>query len=116
MSLKIYVSAFPTLVSISVCYSWMLSISLSISISEHYLFFRVAAHLCSTIQLIVGCIFRKQIRIENQSDLGTDQSDSYQKCILELNYLTTESLSESVYIAGTKKWPAKSHTRYVKVK
>ena len=74
MSLEIYVSEFPTLVSISVCYSWMLSISLSISISEHDLFFRVAAHLYSTFQLIVGRIFRQQIRIENQSDLGTDHS------------------------------------------
>lgn len=104
-----FVSEFPTLVSISVCYSRTLPISLSMSIWEHYLVFRVAAHLCSSFQLIVGCIFRKQIRIENQSDPGTDQSDSYQKWTLELNYLTSASLSESVYIAGAKKWPAESH-------
>ena len=32
------------------------------------------AHLCSSFQLIVGFSFRKKIRIENQSDLGTNHS------------------------------------------
>ena len=40
ISRNFIVSELLTLVSISVCYSWMLSISLSISISEHYLFCR----------------------------------------------------------------------------